>query len=58
MPTVVHKTKNGSHFQQKKKKKIPWALHYTKKKKKKIKEKGYKYFTRTISKIGHLFLPK
>ena len=29
-----------------------------KEKKKKNKEKGYKYFSRTISKIGHLFLPK
>ena len=32
----------GHIFSKKKKKKIPWALHYTKTK---FKEKGYKYFT-------------
>ena len=49
--------KYGSHFQQKN---TLGPLHQKKKKKKKkIKEKGYKYFSRTIiSKIGHLFLPK
>ena len=56
MPTVVHKTKNGSHFQQKKKKKkkknpLGPSLHQ-KKKKKKLKKKVIDILPEQSLKLG------
>ena len=52
MPTVVHKTKNGSHFQQKKKNPLGPSLHQKKKKKKKLKKKVINILPEQSLKLG------